>query len=52
MDCGLGIHALDGNDVSQCRVGRWLWKIGYIGVLARKVADEVEVLAVGCCDAK
>jgi hypothetical protein len=39
VDCGLGIHALDRDDMSQCRIGCWLWKIGGARVLARKVAD-------------
>jgi hypothetical protein len=38
--------------MAQRWIGRWLWKIADIRVLAREVANEMEVLPGGCRDAK
>lgn len=40
-----GIHALDGSDVTQVRVGSRLGELGSPGVRSRVVRDEVEMLA-------
>jgi hypothetical protein len=49
-DCRLRVHVLRRPDVSQLRVVGRLRKV--VGVGARVVADEVEVLAAGGCDAE
>lgn len=52
VHAGFGVHSLDGDNVSQTRIRAGLGQLGLAGVWARKVGNEVQVLALGSRDAE